>query len=71
MLIFVRMRFGIKDICIVSLIGVLTGCYIVKIGRGTLDSFPINQYLVAAAGAIAALLIILMIRPLIKQESSD
>ena len=65
------MRFGIKDICIVSFIGVLTGSYIVKISRDTLDSLPLSHYLVATAGAIAALLIIRMVKPLIKQESPD
>lgn len=65
------MRFGIKDICMVSFIGLLAGSYIVKIGRSTLDSLPFGHYLAAAAGIIAALFIILMVRPLIKQESAD
>lgn len=65
------MRFGIKDICIVSFIGVLTGSYLVKISRSTLESLSLSHYLVAAVGAIAALLIILMVKPLIKQESPD
>lgn len=65
------MRFGIKDISIVSFIGLLAGCYVIKIGRGVLDSLSISPYLVAAVGAIAALLIIRMVKPLIKQESPD
>jgi xanthosine utilization system XapX-like protein len=65
------MRFGIKDICIVSFIGLLTGRYIIKIIKSILDSIPFINYLVGAIGLIAAVFIILMVRPLIKQESSD
>jgi hypothetical protein len=70
-LTFVLMRFGIKDICIVSFIGLLTGCYITKITRSILDSMPFIDYLIGGVGLIAAVLIILMVRPLIKQESPD
>lgn len=65
------MRFGIKDICIVSFIGVLTGRYIVSISRNTLDSLPFGHYLMGIAGAIAALFILRMVKTLIKQENPD
>jgi uncharacterized membrane protein YeaQ/YmgE (transglycosylase-associated protein family) len=65
------MRFGSKDICIVGFIGILAGCYLVKVSRDALDNLPFSHYLMAIVGAVAALFIILMIKPLIKQESPD
>lgn len=71
LLIFAAMRFGIKDICVVSFIGLLTGCYIIKISKHILDGMPFSDYLMGTVGLVAALFIILMVRPLIKQESAD
>lgn len=65
------MKFGIKDIGMVSFLGLLTGRYISKIGKYILDKLPFGDYVMAAAGAIAALFIVLMIRPLLKQQNSD
>jgi hypothetical protein len=65
------MRFGRKDICIVSFIGILTGCYVVNIGQGILDSLPLAPYVMISAGFVALLGIILMLRPLIKEKSPE
>lgn len=71
LLIFAAMKFGIKDIGIVSFIGLLTGRYISRIGKYMLDKLPFADYIMATTGAIAALFIIILIRPLLKQQSSD
>lgn len=65
------MRFGIKDICIVSFIGALTGCYMIRIGKDILKGIPFIHYLMGGLGIVAALSIVLIIRPLLKQESPD
>jgi hypothetical protein len=65
------MRFGLKDIAIVSIIGVLTGCYLVKAFRVIVDKLPYTHYIMGTIGIIAAMFIILLIRPLVKQESPD
>ena len=63
------MRFGIRDICIVSFLGTLAGFYIIRVSRSTLDGIPFIHFVIGSIGVAAILAIVAMIRPLIKQGS--
>jgi xanthosine utilization system XapX-like protein len=58
------MRFDLKDIFIVSLIGILTGTTIIKLSRQLLDHLPFVNYSMFLLLMAAVLGIILMISPL-------
>ncbi len=64
------MRFGIKDICIASFLGVLAGFNIIRVSRRRLDSIPFIHYVIGLIGIAAVLAIVALIRPLIKQEKA-